>query len=520
MKFNELNLSEKILKALDNIGYNETTEIQEKSIPEIMNGCDLIGLSQTGTGKTAAFGIPAIQNVNVENKKTQILILAPTRELACQITDELRKFTKYMENLKILTVYGGQAIEKQIIPLRKGVQVVVGTPGRIMDHMRKKTIKLSDVKMVILDEADEMLNMGFREDIETILEEIPEERQTLLFSATMNEKIMAITRKYLKNPKKIKIKAKELTVENIKQIAYQTKNNMKDEVTTRIIDLYQPEKLIIFCNTKKKVDCLYDYLKLKKYNVEVIHGDIKQDQRDRTIKKFKNGNIKILIATDVAARGIDVANLDLVINYDIPQENEYYVHRIGRTGRNKNIGRAITFVVGKEKNKLHEIEKYAKTKISYEAVPTVSEINKAKDENLVRSLKDIISKKNFYRSDVFDELISDNSLNLKELAMAMFSLINSKSENKVSIEDDYEVDENGYVKLFVSVGKKDKIMVKDIIGSMSSNTVVSGKEIGKVNILDKFSFVEVPKEYVEDVLTGMKGKPIKGKSVNIEVAKA
>lgn len=520
MKFNELNLSEKILKALDDIGYSETTEIQEKSIPEIINGCDLIGLSQTGTGKTAAFGIPAIQNVDVRNKKTQILILAPTRELACQITDELRKFTKYMENLKILTVYGGQAIEKQIIPLRKGVQIVVGTPGRIMDHMRKKTIKLSDVKMVILDEADEMLNMGFREDIETILEEVPEERQTLLFSATMNEKIMAITKKYLKNPKKIKIKAKELTVENINQIAFQTKNNMKDELTTRAIDLYKPEKLIVFCNTKKKVDNLYDYLKLKKYNVDIIHGDIKQDQRDRTIKKFKKGDVKILIATDVAARGIDVANLDLVINYDIPQENEYYVHRIGRTGRNKNVGKAITFVVGKEKNKLHEIEKYAKTKIKYEPIPTISQINRVKDEELVKTIRNIINKKEFYNSQVFDELIADDNLDLKDLAKAMFSVINSKSNKEIINKDEYEVDENGYVKLFINLGRKDKIMVKDIIGSMSANTAVSGKEIGKVNILDKFSFVEVPEEYVEDVLSGMKGKQIKGKDVNIEVANA
>lgn len=518
MNFNELNLSEKILRALNDIGYNETTEIQKKAIPEIMNNCDLIGLSQTGTGKTAAFGIPAIQNVDVNNKKTQILILAPTRELACQITDELRKFTKYMENLKILTVYGGQSIEKQIIPLRRGVQIVVGTPGRIMDHMRKKTIKLANVKMVILDEADEMLNMGFREDIETILEEVPEERQTLLFSATMNEKIMAITKKYLNNPKKIKIKAKELTVENINQIAFQTKNNMKDELTTRAIDLYKPEKLIVFCNTKKKVDNLYDYLKQKGYNADVIHGDIKQDQRERTIKKFKNGDIKILIATDVAARGIDVANLDLVINYDIPQENEYYVHRIGRTGRNKSTGKAITFVVGKEKNKLNEIEKYAKTKISYEQVPTISQINKVKDEEFVQNIKDIMNKQEFRKSDVFDQFITDSNIDLKDLAKAMFSMISNKSNEDVVTKSEYEVDENGYVKLFVNVGKKDKIMVKDIIGSMSANTAVSGKEIGKVNILDKFSFVEIPQEYVEDVLSGMKGKPIKGKDVNIEVA--
>lgn len=518
MKFNELNLSKKVLKALDDIGYDETTEIQQKSIPEIMKGCDLIGLSQTGTGKTAAFGIPAIEQIDVKNKKTQVLILAPTRELACQITDELRKFTKYTENLKILTVYGGQPIEKQIIPLRRGVQVIVGTPGRIMDHMRKNTIKLVNVKMVILDEADEMLNMGFREDIETILQEVPEKRQTLLFSATMNEKIMSITKKYLKNPKKIKIKAKELTVENIDQIAFQTKNNMKDEITTRVIDLYQPEKLIVFCNTKKKVDQLYDYLKLKRYNVDVIHGDIKQDQRDRTIKKFKKGDIKILIATDVAARGIDVANLDLVINYDIPQDNEYYVHRIGRTGRNKNIGKAITYVVGKEKEKLHEIERYAKTKINYESVPTISQINKAKDEDLVKTLRNIINKRDFCKSEVFDKLIEDDNLDLRDLAKAMFSVINSKSNKESINKNEYEVDENGYVKLFVNVGRKDKIMVKDIIGSMSANTAVSGREIGKVNILDKYSFVEVPKEYVEDVLIGMKGKPIKGKDANVEVA--
>ena len=518
MKFCELNLSEKILRALEDIGYTETTEIQQKAIPEIQAGFDIIGLSQTGTGKTATFGIPAIENIDIKNKKTQVLILAPTRELACQITDELRKFTKYMENIKLLTVYGGQSIEKQIIPLRKGVQIVVGTPGRIMDHMRKKTLKLSNVKMVILDEADEMLNMGFREDIETILEHVPEERQTLLFSATMNEKILAITKKYLKNPKKIKIKAKELTVENIDQIAFQTKNSMKDEITTRIIDLYKPEKLIVFCNTKKKVDQLFDYLKRHKYNVDVIHGDIKQDQRDRTIKKFKNGDIKILIATDVAARGIDIANLDLVINYDIPQENEYYVHRIGRTGRNKNIGKAVTYVVGKEKNKIKEIEQYAKTNIRYENIPTVTEINKIKDSELIERIKNCINNKEFTDSKVFEEFLSDENLNLKDVARALFSFINNRLIDDKKNES-YETDENGCVKLFFSLGKKDKIMAKDIIGSISSNTAISGRDIGKINIMDKFSFVEVPEIYVDELLSIMNGNTIKGKKVNIEIAK-
>lgn len=513
MKFIDLNLSEKVLRALEDIGYTETTEIQEKAIPEIQNGNDIIGLSQTGTGKTAAFGIPAVENVDTHSKKTQVLILAPTRELATQITDELRKFTKYMDSIKMLTVYGGQSIEKQIIPLRKGVQIVVGTPGRIMDHMRKKTLKLSYVKMVILDEADEMLNMGFREDIETILEQIPENRQTLLFSATMNEKIMEITKKYLDNPKKIKIKAKELTVENINQIAYQTKNNMKDEITTRVIDLYKPEKLIIFCNTKRKVDGLYDYLKQHGCNTEVLHGDIKQDQRDRTIKKFKNGDIKVLIATDVAARGIDVANLDLVINYDVPQENEYYVHRIGRTGRNKNIGKAITYVVGKEKNKLDEIAEYARTKIKYEKIPTVSEINKSKDIGLIKKIANIMNEKAYIESEEFDDFINNKDTDLRELAKAMFSIINNNRANKPA-----KTNETGYVKLFFSLGKKDKIKAKDIIGSISSNTAVLGTDIGKINILDNFSFVEVPQKYVEELISCMNGNTIKGRKVSIEIA--
>lgn len=513
MKFSELGLSEKILRGLEDIGFNETTEIQEKAIPEIKQGRDIIGLSQTGTGKTAAFGLPAIESIDVKSKKTQVLILAPTRELATQITEALRKYTKYTEGIKLLAVYGGQAIEKQIIPLRKGVQIVIGTPGRIMDHIKKKTLKLSNIKTVILDEADEMLNMGFREDIEAILEYVPEERQTLLFSATMNDKIMAITKKYLKDPKKIKIKAKELTVENINQIAFQTKNNMKDELTTRVIDLYKPEKLIIFCNTKRKVDDLYDVLKARKYNVEVLHGDIKQDQRDRTIKKFKNGDIKILIATDVAARGIDVANLDLVINYDIPQENEYYVHRIGRTGRNKSVGKAITYVVGKEVNKLQEIEQFARTKIKFEKIPTVTEINKSKDRDFVNNIKNMLEEESYTKSDVFEDFLSENKENIENIARAMFTMINGRNE-----QNQVKYDKDGYVKLFFSLGKKDRIMAKDIIGSISANTAVSGSDIGKINILDNYSFVEAPVQYVEEILSCMNGNTIKGKKVSIEIA--
>jgi len=363
IKFEELNLSENIKKALNEIGYIETTPIQSQTIPHILAGRDIIGQSQTGTGKTAAYGLPMLQNIDVTSKKVQAIVLCPTRELSVQVTEELRKFNKYQEGIKCLAIYGGQSIERQILSLKKGVQIIVGTPGRVMDHMRKKTLKLDNVKMVVLDEADEMLNMGFEEDIETILKDITEERQTILFSATMSKEILNVAKKYLKNPINVKVKSKELTVENIEQTIIELKASMKDEAVMRLIDMYVPRKAIVFCNTKKKVDALIDILKSKAYSAEAIHSDIKQIQRDRIIKSLKDGTIKILVATDVAARGIDVKDLDLVINYDIPQEEEYYVHRIGRTGRNGEVGKAFTFVVGKEKNKINSIQKYANIKM-------------------------------------------------------------------------------------------------------------------------------------------------------------
>ena len=377
-KFEELNISENVKKALESIGYSEMTEIQKQAIPFILDGKDVIGQSQTGTGKTASFGIPMIEKVDSKLKKIQSIILCPTRELAVQVTQELRRFLKYQDNIKCMAVYGGESIERQILGLKKGVQIIVGTPGRVMDHMRRKTIKLDNIKMVILDEADEMLNMGFEEDIETILKDVPEQHQTILFSATMNKRILGIAKKYLYKPKNIKIESEELTVEKIRQESIEVKAKMKDEATCRILDVVEPKKAIIFCNTKKKVDLLIDILKSKGYKAESLHGDIKQSQRDRIMKKIKSGDIKILVATDVAARGIDVKDLELVINYDIPQELEYYVHRIGRTGRNGKDGIAYTFYTGKEKFKLREIEKYANTKIKSGKIPTLKEVAEVK----------------------------------------------------------------------------------------------------------------------------------------------
>lgn len=534
MKFDELNITKETKKALSDIGYVEMTEIQEKSIPVILEGKDVIGQSKTGTGKTAAYSLPVIEMIDNNSRNVQALILCPTRELATQVTNEIRKYMKYKDSIKTVCIYGGQSIETQIRELKHGPQIIVGTPGRIMDHMRRKTIKLDSTKIVILDEADEMLNMGFEEDIETILKDINENRQTLLFSATMSPRILKITDKYLKNPVNIKIKANELTVNNVEQIALEMKSSMKDEAVTRLLDKYTPRKAIIFCNTKRKVDNLIDILQKNGYLVEAIHGDKSQDQRERIMNKFKKGDLKILIATDVAARGIDVENLDLVINYDIPQEEEYYVHRIGRTGRNGNKGIAFSFVVGREKTKIKGIEKFAKTRLQFGKIPTISEINKIKSKNILEKIQNEIdkfekeeNKSSLANNELFETLMENNNNDSEKLAKILFSmLVNDNFDKKEDNETKTIIDNNdmcfdteGNVKLFLNLGKKDKIMIKDIVGSITANTAISGKEIGNIKLLDNFSFVSVPKELVEELIKNMSGKQIKGKEAKFEIAK-
>ena len=333
VRFDQLDLYPQVLRAIAEMGFEEATPIQSQAIPVVMSGVDVIGQAQTGTGKTASFGIPVLHKVDPNNKKTQVIILSPTRELAIQVADEIRKLAKYMHGVKILPVYGGQEISRQIKALKGGAQIIIGTPGRVMDHLRRKTIRCEAVNTIVLDEADEMLNMGFREDIETILEYIPEEgRQTVLFSATMPKPILDITKKYQHDAVTIKVVKKELTVPNIEQYYYDVKRKDKIEVLTRLLDYYNPKLSLVFCNTKRMVDELTEELQGRGYFAEGLHGDMKQTQRDRVMRGFRTGKTEILIATDVAARGIDVDDVEAVFNYDIPQDDEYYVHRIGRTG--------------------------------------------------------------------------------------------------------------------------------------------------------------------------------------------
>lgn len=379
MKFNELNLSPEMSRAIADCGYTEATYIQSACIPVVMNGGDVIGQSQTGTGKTAAFAIPIIEMLEVtDRKRPQALILSPTRELAMQVCDEIRKFTKYKEGIRTVAVYGGQQISKQILELKKGADIVVGTPGRVLDHIRRRTLRFDQCRVLVLDEADEMLNMGFREDMELILGQIPGEHQTALFSATMPKPILEITDRFQKDAKLVKVAAKELTIPLVSQKFYRVKNQDKDAACVRLLEYYQPKLTLIFCNTKKKVDELADLLKQQGFQAEGLHGDLSQAQRDVAMNRFRNGGASILIATDVAARGIDVDDVEAVINYDIPQDIEYYVHRIGRTGRAGRKGRSFTFANSREIGKIREIERVCHTTITEKKLPGAAKVLKAK----------------------------------------------------------------------------------------------------------------------------------------------
>jgi len=370
LRFDALVLSKEMHKAIADLGYEEATPIQSEAIPIMMTGKDIIGQAQTGTGKTAAFGVPAIEMLDTSSKKLQVMILCPTRELAIQVAEEMNKLARYKKDVSFLPVYGGQPIERQLKILKKGVQIIIGTPGRILDHLDRGTIDVTNIKLIVLDEADEMLDMGFRDDIELILKNTPKERQTVMFSATMPKAILDLTRKYQHDPIHVKVVHEVLTVANTEQIYFEVKDRNKLEALTRIIDLYNLKLTLVFSNTKRGADELVEHLQARGYSADVLHGDMKQSNREKVMNRFRKGIIEILVATDVAARGLDVDDVEAVFNYDMPQDEEYYVHRIGRTGRAGKSGRAFTFVTGREIYKLRDIQKYIKTKIKLNPVPS------------------------------------------------------------------------------------------------------------------------------------------------------
>lgn len=436
MCYENSGIDKRILRAVAEMGYENMTPIQKQAIPILMEGRDVIGQAQTGTGKTAAFGIPVLQRIDENDKSLQGIILCPTRELAIQAADELRKFSKYMHNVKMVPIYGGQDISRQIKALKGGVQIIVGTPGRVMDHMRRHTIKIQNVKMVILDEADEMLDMGFREDMETILGEIENEHQTALFSATMPQAILDITDKYQKDAKLIKVTKKELTIPLIKQYYFVVKNIYKEEVISRLLELHDFKRSIIFCNTKRMVDELAANLKNRGYQAEGLHGDMTQKQRDFVMNRFKNGSLEILIATDVAARGIDVDDLEAVFNYDVPQDIEYYVHRIGRTGRAGKEGMAFTFAYGRDLYRIRDIERICKTKMTEMRVPNAKQVMDIKVDKVLAAAMEKAAAENLESlKGKIEEKITDLEADPMDLLAAFVRMQVGDSIQEIAVEE-------------------------------------------------------------------------------------
>ncbi len=420
--FYEFGLNHQIIRAISDMGFEEATPIQAQTIPTAISGKDLVGQAQTGTGKTAAFGIPIIEKADMEETGIQSVVLTPTRELAVQIAEELNKLG-HLKGVRSLPIYGGQDISRQIRALKQKPQIIVATPGRFMDHMRRKTIRLQTISIVVLDEADEMLNMGFLEDIETILAEVPETRQTLLFSATMPKRIQDLSQKFLREPEFITVKAKEMTVENIEQQYMEVAEKQKFDVLCRMLDIHAPELAIIFGRTKRRVDELSEALLKRGYIAEGIHGDLNQAKRDSVIRKFKEATIEVLVATDVAARGIDVSGVTHVYNFDIPQDPESYVHRIGRTGRAGKTGMALTFVTPRENDHLKTIEKITKRKITRRSVPTFAEAIEGQQRLTIDKLVETVQENDFqaYKNSAEQLLEEIDSVTLVAAALKMLT---------------------------------------------------------------------------------------------------
>ena len=544
MRFNELNLSREVLQAIDEMGFVSPSEVQEQTIPEILDGHDLLAQAQTGTGKTASFGIPMIEKIQDNNYETlQALVLVPTRELARQVSEELQKLSKNKTFIRVLAIYGGADMGKQLRELKKGASIVVGTPGRVMDHMKRKTLNLCHLKFLVLDEADEMFDMGFRDDMKTIIEKTNDDRQTLFFSATFDNEIKEFSKLYQKSPKKVIIEKKELTAEKIKQYYLELNRNMKTEILNRLILIHKPKKSIIFCNTKRMVENLEEEIAQKGYKVDSLHGDMRQSSRDNVMKKFRKGTIDVLIATDVAARGLDVSDIDIVFNYDLPQQAEYYVHRIGRTARAGKKGLSFTFVTSRDYPKFREIEKYANIKMERIDLPTKGDLERESMENLFdRVSKNILkAEDNVLYSEVLNKLLAQGH-SLYDISASLLKMVNESSKNrkiteldKVDFGKKFEMNRTNRAdksnrktkmtkemkkikgpKIFINKGKRDGIYSREIIRLLEKHTNVSPGEIGRINIMPNFTFVEIPKNMIKDAIKDLDGKNIKGKTLKAE----
>ena len=497
--FRDFPLSEAIQRAVAEVGYTEPTPIQAQSIPLILEGKDVIGRSHTGTGKTAAFGLPAIEMIDPDLEGVQVLALCPTRELAMQAAAEVEKFARYKKGVKVVAVYGGASMEKQIFQLKKGANFVIGTPGRIMDHLRRRTLRLGSLRMVILDEADEMLNMGFREDIETILAQAPEERQTVLFSATMPQPILDITREYQKDPVMVAIGSeRSRTAENIEQFYFDCPMGRKMDVLNLLLAKYDPKLSVVFCNTKKMVDELSEYLTNAGYQAVGIHGDMRQSARTQVMASFKSHRTRILIATDVAARGIDVENVDAVFNFDIPQDIEFYVHRIGRTARAGKEGKAYTLLSGRRQfYQLRDIMASTGAKIVQAEIPSASEIYESRLSQFAASLAESLAQP-LPEGEAMLHRLTGMGLTAEQVAEAALERLlagQRKALPEVQVVSRRGESRDGkQTGVVLSIGRRQRIAPNFILGAIADATGIPGKQVGKIDIYDDYTVVQLGAE--------------------------
>lgn len=540
--FNDFNLSEELLKAIIEMGFEEPSPIQKQAIPTMLNNEDVVGQAQTGTGKTASFGVPIVEKVNKNSKTTQAMVLCPTRELSIQVAEEISKLAKY-KGVSVVPIYGGQPIERQIRSLKMGVQVVVGTPGRVIDHIKRKTLKTENIRTFVLDEADEMFDMGFREDIEKIISFLPYERQTTFFSATMDQEMMDFAARYQNEPRLIKVVPKELTVPKVTQYYFALKHNMKLEILSRILDVQNPKLTVVFCNTKKMVDDLTAGLQSRGYFADGLHGDLKQIQRDGVMNKFRNSTIDILVATDVAARGIDVDDVDLVINYDMPQDVEYYVHRIGRTARAGREGTAISFVSPREMNTLSQIQKYTKTKIEKRDMPTLKDLIKRHEERFMEEIKEEIERDDHSKEMNLINILMSEDISPIDIAACLLKhynennklnnheeLIdvdikksrkgqgNDKTSNSNRNNRKSNINDKNSGRIYINVGSRKGVSQRHIVSALCNDANIDARDIGDIEIFEKFSFVNIHKNAVKDAINNMNNAHIKGFKVLVELA--
>ncbi len=523
IEFKDLSITKKVMAAISEMGFEEPTPIQAKAIPLIMNGNDVIGQAQTGTGKTAAFGIPIAEGIDSKVLQVQSLIVTPTRELAIQVAEEMAKIGK-QKRIRVLPIYGGQPIDRQIRSLKKGVHVAIGTPGRLIDHLRRRTLNLDKVKIVVLDEADEMLDMGFVEDIESILKCTDEGRQTLLFSATMPFPIRQLAEKYMKKPHLVTIDKEAITVPLIQQYYYEILTGTKTDALCRILDFEEYNSVIIFCRTKRSVDELSATLQTRGYFAEGLHGDMTQAQRDKTMNSFRREEVEILVATDVAARGLDIGGVSHVINYDIPQDPESYVHRIGRTGRAGKEGKALTLIIPKEYRQLRMIERLIKARIDKASLPTFKDVLEHKQNMTYNTICEIIKMNEM---DDQKKIVEDLMKEFDLLDIASAAIKHAFVQNGLEYDDRPENNEltntgakNGMVRLFITIGRQQNIKPIDLVNNISRETGINERSIGDIRIYDKFSFLEVPEDVASRVINIMDRNDINGKRISVQPARA